>query len=241
MSTEPAPPELSLVFPAHDEEANLPALLDAAVAVGERCVASFEVVVVDDGSSDATAQRVRERARDDPRVGLVQHEANRGYGAALRSGLRAARGAFVFFSDADRQFDLDEITLLLDRRDEADVVAGYRVTRRDPWPRRVLASIGSALARRALGVPVRDVNCAFKLFRREVLDSMELHSNGASINAEILARAVRDGRRIVEVPVHHRPRMAGRQSGASPRVLGRLAIESLRLWRSLRDRRPHSR
>jgi glycosyltransferase involved in cell wall biosynthesis len=235
--TPPAPdarPELSLVFPARDEEANLGPLLAHALTTAARFVRDFEVLIVDDGSRDGSAALVRQQAAVDPRVRLIQHAAPRGYGAALRTGLRSARGERVFFSDADLQFDLNELGALLDHARAADVVAGYRAPRRDPWPRRLLARIWGVLVRVLFALPVRDIDCAFKLFHRRVLDAVPLASLGAFVNTELLVRARSAGFRIRQVPVTHHPRRHGRQSGARPRVILRAIVELASLYRELR-------
>ena len=227
-------PALSLVFPVFDEERNLGALLDQALDLAPRLAADFEIIVVDDGSRDGSAGIVAARGLAEPRLRLVRHPANRGYGAALRSGLREARGELVFFSDADLQFDLEELATLLAHARDFDIVAGYREPRRDPWGRRLLAAVWGALVRRLFDVPVRDIDCAFKVFRRHVLEAIPIASVGAFINTEILVRAGRQNFRIHEVPVSHRRRRFGRQSGAHPRVIVRALVELATLRRELR-------
>lgn len=224
---------MSLVFPMFDEEANVGPLLESALALAPRLADEFELIVVDDGSRDGSAEVVRSIQRRDRRVRLLQHPQNRGYGAALRSGLRAARGDLVFFSDADLQFDLREIERLLAHTDEFDIVAGFRSPRRDPFGRRVLAAGWGAIVRALFGLRIRDIDCAFKLFRRPVLDALEVASIGAFVNTEILVRARRAGFRIREVPVSHHPRRAGRATGASPRVIWRAIVELSTLYREL--------
>jgi glycosyltransferase involved in cell wall biosynthesis len=216
-----------------DEEANVGTLLEHALALAPRLADEFEVIVVDDGSRDGSAAVVRAIARRDARVRLLQHPRNRGYGAALRSGLRAARGEWIFFSDADLQFDLGEIEQLLAHTDEFDIVAGHRAPRRDPAGRRVLAWGWGLLVRGLFDLRVRDIDCAFKLFRRSVIDALEMASIGAFVNTEILVRARSAGFRIREVPVSHRPRPAGRAKGASPRVVWRAMVELSTLYRDL--------
>ena len=232
-----ARPALSLVFPVCDEERNLGHLLDQALALAPRLAADFEIVVVDDGSRDQSAAIAAARGTGEPRLRLVRHASNRGYGAALRSGLREARGELVFFSDADLQFDLEELATLLAHARDFDVVAGYRRPRRDPWGRRLLAAVWGALVRRLFGLRVRDIDCAFKVFRRHVLAEIPIASVGAFVNTEILARAARAGFRIHEVPVTHRRRRHGRQSGARPRVILRALVELATLFRELRSPR----
>jgi glycosyltransferase involved in cell wall biosynthesis len=229
-------PELSLVFPVCDEEDNVGPLLASAVALGRRLGQSFEVIVVDDGSRDASASRIAEARARHPEIRAVHHAENRGYGAALRSGLREARGALVFFSDADLQFDLDEIERLLAHTGSFDIVAGYRSPRRDPWGRRMLAFGWGRLVNALFALGVRDIDCAFKLFRREVLDAIPIASLGAFVNTEILVRARAAGFRIRQVPVTHRPRASGVASGAHPRVVWRALVELATLYRELRTR-----
>jgi len=225
---------ISLVFPMFDEEQNVGPLLASALALAPRLADAFEIIVVDDGSRDGSAALVERQRRLDPRVRLLRHPTNVGYGAALRSGLRAARGDLVFFTDADLQFDLREIESLLAHARDFDIVAGYRARRRDPWRRRVLAFGWAALVRALFGLRVRDIDCAFKVFRRPVLDALPIESIGAFVNTELLLRARGEGFRIREVPVTHHPRFAGRAKGATPRVIGRALVELATLYRELR-------
>ncbi len=227
-------PALSLVFPVWNEAGNLDALLDAALARAARLADAFEIVVVDDGSRDGSADVLSRWAACEPRIRVVTHSANQGYGAALRSGLRAARGRLVFFSDADRQFELAELGALLAHAERFDVVAGYRAPRRDPLGRRLLARSWGVLVRALFGLRVRDIDCAFKLFHRRVLEAIPIASLGAFVNTEMLVRAERAGFRIQQVPVTHHPRRHGRQSGARPRVVWRALVELTKLHRELR-------
>jgi glycosyltransferase involved in cell wall biosynthesis len=231
------------VFPAFDEERNIGTLLDSALLLGPQLAADFEIIVVDDGSRDRTAQVVAARRSRSRQIRMVRHPANRGYGAALRSGLREARGELVFFTDADLQFDLGELTRLLEHAQRFDIVAGHRSPRRDPWGRRLIALTWGVLVRSIFGLRVRDIDCAFKVFRRHVIEAMPIASMGAFVNTEILVRARAAGYRIHQVPVSHRPRRHGRQSGARPRVILRAVIELLSLYRELRPPRrsvPHA-
>jgi len=234
MSPSDLRPELSLVFPVFDEAANIGPLLDASLRLAPKLARDFEIVVVDDGSRDGSAAIVAARRSEDPRIRLVRHGSNRGYGAALRAGLREARGELIFFSDADLQFDLDELATLLAHARDFDIVAGYRKPRRDPWPRRFIACLWGANVRLLFDLRVRDIDCAFKVFRRHVIDAIPIASIGAFINTEILVRASNAGFRIHQVPVTHRRRRHGRQSGANPRVILRAIIELATLYRELR-------
>jgi hypothetical protein len=233
--TFPCPTLLSLCLPAYNEEANIEDTLDGACAILPAFVQRFEVVVVDDGSRDRTAEVVSRYAAVRPEVRLVRHEQNRGYGAAVSTGLRAARGDLVAFTDADGQFSLLDLPGFLTRILDHDVVIGYRYSRADPWHRNLNAWGWNRLVRLFLGVRVRDLDCAFKVFRREVVDGLKLTATGAAINAEILAQCVHGGLRICEVPVSHYPRCNGAPTGAALRVIGRAFRELPPLWKYRRS------
>jgi glycosyltransferase involved in cell wall biosynthesis len=224
-------------MPAYDEEANVASAVAAARSAAERFADDWEVVIVDDGSRDATADRVREAAGGDPRVRLLQHPRNRGYGAAVRTGLKAATKPFVFFTDSDLQFDLAEIRLLVDRAGECAVVIGYRKNRQDPWVRKLNAWAWGRLQWALFGLRVRDVDCAFKLFRRDVVADMPMKSDGAFLSTEILLRAEAAGHRVCEVGVTHHPRRAGAPTGAKLAVIRKAFEELWQLRRELRASR----
>ena len=224
---------LSIVLPAYDEEDNVEAAIAEATRAAERLVAEHEIVVVNDGSVDGTAARVRAAAERDPRVRLVEHDRNRGYGEALRSGFLASRLDFVFFTDADLQFDMGELALLLPYAGAVDVVAGYRLNRQDAMVRRLNAYGWNLLVRVLFYVPVRDIDCAFKLFDRRVLEEVDIESVGAMVNTELMVKLGRRGASVVEVGVHHRPRRAGEGRGASPRVIAMAFREIVRMRRRL--------
>jgi glycosyltransferase involved in cell wall biosynthesis len=226
--------ELSLVFPVFDEEENLDSLVGQALEIGGRLANRFEVVLVDDGSRDRSPEIIHRWCRSDSRVRWVRHASNRGYGAALRAGLRVAEGELVFFSDADLQFDLSELEKLVSHAERFEIVAGYRFPRRDPWPRRVIAFSWGWLVGRLFDLPVRDIDCAFKVFQRRALEAIAIESLGAFINTEILVRCSAAGHRIRQVPVTHRARQRGRQTGAHPRVIVRALTELASLYRELR-------
>lgn len=221
---------VSFVLPAYNEEENIEKAVDATVAIAARHCSAFEVIVVDDGSSDRTAALVLARAEEHPEVRLVQHPANLGYGQALRSGFAEARLEFVFYTDADNQFDMNELPLLLAWADRADVVAGFRRVRQDPVMRRANAWAWNRLVRALFYVPVRDIDCAFKLYRREPLAAVDIESRGAMIDTEIMVKLARRGSAIVEVGVTHLPRTAGTARGAKPRVILRALGEVWRMY-----------
>lgn len=241
----PAPPvsripgSLSLVLPAHNEEANIEAVVTASLRTLPAFTDRFEIIVVDDGSRDRTAAIVRCLVAADERVRLVRHARNQGYGAALRSGFAATTGDYVMFMDADRQFDIRDLRLLSPFIGEYDIVAGFRMERSDPLHRRVFAEAFNVAVRILFGVHLRDIDCAFKLFRGDLLRSIPLSAPGALINTEIQAKARRQGARLEQVGVHHYPRVAGQATGGSPRVIARAMRETLILWWRMRWYRPH--
>lgn len=227
---------LSYFFPAHNEAENLEALVDEALATLPSLADTFEIVVVDDGSRDATpAIADRLEAAHPDIVRAVHHERNLGYGAALRSGFRAARYELVAFTDGDRQFRVADVGLLLGAlAPDVDVVAGYRIRRADPLVRTVYARLYRLANRIFFGLGVRDIDCACKLFRRSALEGIRVESGGAFFSAELLIKLHASGRRIVEVGVPHYPRTAGSPTGARPTVIWRAVKDfwslRLRLW-----------
>jgi len=228
----PLLPELSIVIPVHDEEGAIADVLAAVRSAAPRSAVRWEIVVVDDGSRDRTPRLLQAAASRDARIRVVRHPGNRGYGAALRTGFAAARFDWVFFTDGDGQLDPTQLPDAVAALGEADGVVGYRARRAESSWRRMNTAIWNGLVRTALGVPVRDLNCAFKLLPRVVLAPDGLRARGAVISAEILARAARAGFRFAEIPVLHRPRRQGRPSGARPRVVLRAAWElPLLYWR----------
>jgi glycosyltransferase involved in cell wall biosynthesis len=212
---------VSVVLPAHNEEENLAEAVRQAMAAAEQVSRRQEIVVVDDGSQDATASTAVALAALDGRVRLVRHERNRGYGCAVRSGIAAARMEWVLLTDADLQFDLSQLTEFVPHTPDAQLVVGYRAQRSDPLMRRLNAAGWNAFVHMLFHVPVRDVDAAFKLIRRDALDGLDLVSTGAAIDTELLAKATGSGARIVELPVTHRPRVAGEPSGANLHVIFR--------------------
>jgi glycosyltransferase involved in cell wall biosynthesis len=229
---------ISFVLPAYNEESNITRAIESTVAVASRYCPNFEIIVVDDGSADRTAELTQASAAVHHQVRLIQHETNRGYGEALRTGFTHAEMEFVFFTDSDNQFDMDELPLLLAWADHADVVAGYRKVRQDPIMRRLNAWAWNRLVRALFYVPVRDIDCAFKLFRRDALAAIDIESRGAMINTEIMVKLARAGWTVVEVGVTHLPRMAGSTTGAKPSVILRAFREVRAMYPSLNSLDP---
>jgi glycosyltransferase involved in cell wall biosynthesis len=225
---------LSVVLPAFNEQYNLRCTVEAARRILPAIADEWEIIIVNDGSGDATGRICDTLACQIRQVCVVHHPGNRGYGAALKSGIGRARHDWIFFSDSDGQFDFAEITRLLDHSESSDIVAGYRKRRNDP-PYRALNALGwNLLIRYSLGLAVRDIDCAFKLFRRSVFERVQISSVGAMVNTEILCQATRFGMRIKEVEVTHYPRDYGQPSGAKLRVIVKAFRELFRMRRKLR-------
>ena len=233
---------LSFFFPALNEEDHVGPMLSDALAILPRFTGDLDITVVDDGSTDRTGAIADDVAAKDARVHVIHHGTRRGYGAAIRSGLSAATKPWVFFTDGDRQFDLADLELLINVSDGVDAVVGYREKRADPPRRLFVAWVYNRLIRVLFGGGWRDVDCAFKLFRREVFTRVPLErvrSNGAFFSPELLITLRRSGIRVRQVGVRHFPRTAGEEKGASPRVVLRAISDLLRLrmrlWRRPND------
>lgn len=220
---------LTIAMPAYNEAANIGPMIAMALTKVAPLVDDLEVVVVNDGSKDNTGEIVRQISAKDPRVRLVEHPVNLGYGAAVRDGIWAATKELVFFTDSDLQFDLTEVEHFLPRIQQADMVIGYRYARSDPWHRRLFGHGWSWLVNLLFGYTARDVDCAFKLFKRQVIDTIQVKSGGAMFSAEFLVRAKAAGFTIVEEPVSHYPRKAGSQTGARLHVIARAFRELFKM------------
>ena len=228
---------LSFFFPALNEEDHVAALVRDALAELPRFADDLEITVIDDGSTDRTGTIADELAAADRRVRVIHHAARRGYGAAVRAGLLAATRPWVFYTDGDRQFDLRDLERLIAASDGVDAVVGYREHRADPRRRLFIAWVYNRLIRVLFGGGWRDVDCAFKLFRREVFQRVDLarvQSSGAFFSPELLIVLAHSGAAVRQVPVRHLPRTAGRPKGAEPRVIARAIRDlfrlRLRLW-----------
>src|SRR5882762_11571560 len=224
---------LSLVFPAFNEEANIRAVVEDAYRTVPKLAPIFEIIVANDGSKDRTGEICDRLVEELPEVRVVHHPRNRGYGAALKSGITLARYDIIFFTDSDRQFDLKEVAALLEETDAYDIVAGYRARRQDP-PHRLLFAWGwNILVRIVLGVRIRDIDCAFKAFNRDVFDSIQIQSVGAMVNTEIFAQASRFGMTVKEVRVSHFPRRYGKPTGSKVAVIMKAFRELIKMRRIL--------
>ncbi len=236
-------PRLTFFFPAFNEEENVEETVRRALSeIGPLVDGSIEVLVVDDGSSDRTPELAEALAAADPRV-RVHHQPNRGYGGALRAGFANASGELISFSDGDLQFDLSEMSRLLNRLDDPSkrrvgAVIGHRIKRRDPPHRIFIAKTYNAIVSVLFGLRVRDIDCAMKLFRREVFDGLPLDTDSPFLSAELLIKLRARGERFAQVGVNHYPRAAGTNTGASFRKILRTFRDIAKLrWALLFRRR----
>ncbi len=238
MTESPEPISLTVFFPCYNEEDNVERTTRAALAAVEKITDDFEIVIVNDGSKDRTAELAEQLAAEYPQVRAVHNNPNLGYGGALQRGFRDATKQYVFYTDGDGQFDFEEIPKLLPLLADYDIVSAYRLDRKDPIIRKINAFGWTMLVNLVFRLWLRDIDCAFKLFPRRLFDEIEMRSMGALIDAEILARAKNRGYRIGQVGVHHYPRTAGEQTGANLRVILRAFKELFRLRGQIRrDRR----
>jgi glycosyltransferase involved in cell wall biosynthesis len=221
---------LSLVLPAHNEAGNIEGVVNRALEVLPSLCSEFEIVIVNDGSVDGTREIAGRLAETHVSVVAIHHERNRGYGGALLTGFAAATGDWVMLMDADRQFDPADLVFLAPFVGTYDLVAGYRIRRQDPPHRLLYAWIFKLAVRLLFGLRFRDIDCAFKVMRGDLLREIELTSPGALISTELLTRAVRAGVTWTEVGVNHYPRAAGEQSGGSASVVFRAMKDILLLW-----------
>jgi glycosyltransferase involved in cell wall biosynthesis len=232
---------ISVVLPAYDEEKNIGSAVERADRAVKGITADYEIIVVNDGSRDGTAAVLDRLAHRYPSLRVVEHRPNRGYGAALRSGFDAATKPWIFQSDSDNQFDYAELALLVERAPAHDFVVGYRQPRRDPLIRRLNGWGWNTLIRLLFGYITRDIDCAFRLFRRAALERVPLASDGAMVSTELLVGAKKRGFRFAELRVTHLPRQTGHATGARPAVIARAIRDLLRyriaLTRQLRAER----
>ncbi len=225
--------ELTVFFPFYNEQENIERTCARAVEVLEGLGLDYEIILVDDGSADRTGEIADRLAAENPRILAIHHRPNRGYGGALRSGFLNATKEWVFYTDGDGQFDIGQLERLLPLADEYDIVNGFRLNRQDKFIRKVNAALWNFMVKRLLRFRVRDVDSAFKLYRREIFDNIEMKSTGALIDAEILARATHAGYTIGNIGVEHRHRESGKATGANPKVILRAFVELFKLRKQI--------
>lgn len=225
------PTQISVVLPAFNEAENIPVAVERAIAVMSDLADEFEVIVVDDGSTDGTREIAEElMTAHHPRVRLAVHPVNRGYGAALRTGFSLTRFDLVFYTDADNQFDPGDLKHFLPLVVEYDLVVGFRVYRYDTMLRSILSWVYNRIVSVLFRVRVRDVDCAFKLFRREVLEKITIECDDFFVDTELVAKARRWNFRLLEKGVRHYPRMAG-ETTVQPSHVMRTLREIATMWK----------
>ena len=222
--------QLSIVLPAHNEAENLPKLVGEINSYMNTSGWDYEIIIVNDGSTDNTRNILESLQKSDDHIKAVHHLKNQGYGAALRSGFSAATKEWIFLTDSDLQFNIKELSRLAEHTDKYDIVIGYRKNRQDHFIRKVNATIFNLAVNLLFGLWIRDIDCAFKLMRREITDKADLESSGALISTELLVRARRLGYKIKQIPVTHYPRLSGQSSGGNIKVILR-AVKEILLFR----------
>lgn len=230
---EKNPISLSVFFPCYNEQENVANTVNKTLKVLQECGADYEIIIVNDGSKDNTAQIADKIASENTRIKVVHHPTNLGYGAALQSGFKTATKELVFYTDGDGQFDISEMPPLLPLIRQYDIVSCYRLNRQDNIIRKINGWCWTKLGCLLFGMKVRDIDCAFKLYKREIFDNIHMESSGALIDTEILARAVRKGYTITQKGVHHYPRKAGKQTGANFKVILRAFKELFKLYNQI--------
>lgn len=229
--------EISVFLPAYNEEKNIEQVASKILSILPDIANEYELIIVDDGSKDKTGILSESLSKKNSHVRYIHHNQNRGYGAALRSGLYGSRYEWVSFTDADGQFDFSEISLLIDdqRKTKADIVIGYYLKRAVPFYRILNSLLWQALIFLFFGLRVRDIDCGFKLISKKVIESIPVleSERGAFISTELLVKVKKSGFRIVEVGVHHYPRKSGAPTGANLNVIIRSFFDLLKLWKKL--------
>ena len=230
---------ISVFFPCYNEQGNLRRIYESTSEVLKNIAIDYEIILINDGSTDETPQIANAIAAADARVRVIQHHKNLGYGSALQSGFRAATKTLVFYTDGDGQFSLNELPPLLPLMKQHDIVSCFRLNRQEGLIRRFNGWCWTSFVCFVFHLKLKDINCAFKLYRCSVFDNMEIQSTGALINAEILARATRRGLTITQVGVHHFPRMNGQPTGSNLGVIFRAFGELVKFYKHIKNDTVH--
>ncbi|MBD3250405.1 MAG: glycosyltransferase [Candidatus Pacebacteria bacterium] len=225
---------LSVFFPCFNEAANLPLLIEQAQKEVPKLAKKYELIIVNDGSSDDTLEVAAALQKKYPQLRLVSHQQNLGYGEALATGFQESRFDWIFFTDGDNQFDLSELAEFIPYAGQYQVVIGYRKNRAEGWTRQIYAEILKLFVKLVFRLHVKDVDCAFKLFKAEVIKPLELISTGGFVSSEFLYRLKKQGIEFKQLPVTHLPRQFGTPTGNSLRVLVKAGWDALRLYFKLK-------
>jgi glycosyltransferase involved in cell wall biosynthesis len=224
-------PQLSVFFPAYNEEKNIKKTLLQAIKVLDEIAKKWEIIVVDDGSTDKTAEIAKQLSQKYKNIRLIDHKKNKGYGAALKTGMAKARYSLVCYTDSDGQFDFSEIKNFLPKIKNHDLIIGFRKKRIDKLYRRILAKILWLANLILFKIDIKDIDCGFKLFKKRIIDKIgSLKTESAITETEFIVRAQRLGFKIAQVGVNHHSRIGGGQTGGKFRVIFKGGIEGLELW-----------
>jgi glycosyltransferase involved in cell wall biosynthesis len=227
-------PGVTVFFPAFNDEGSIAGLVHEALEILPRITGDYEVIVVNDGSGDGTAGVLDDLSGKEPRLRVIHHQFNRGYGGALRSGFESATKDLIFYTDGDGQYDVRELMKLIPlMTDDVDIVNGYKIKRSDSRRRVVLGAIYKILARRMFGLPIRDVDCDFRLMRREAIQGVTLSSTSGVVCTEMVYKLSKAGCRFAETPVHHYPRLHGQSQFFTLRRVARTGYDFFKLWLKL--------
>lgn len=225
---------LSVFFPTYNEETNIESTVGKAKKVLDKVASKWEILIINDGSTDRTAEIAERLHGQDKRIRVITHSLNRGYGGALKSGFKFSKYQWIAFTDSDGQFDFGEVTKFIAKKDEADLILGFRKNRADSFIRKVFTFGWSALARILLGLSVKDYSCGFKMIKKEVYDKvLPLVGEEKVTQIEMFVKAKRLGFSFVEVGVNHYPRAGGKQTGANLEVVIKSVVDLLKLWQKL--------
>ncbi|HLF77782.1 MAG TPA: glycosyltransferase family 2 protein [Dehalococcoidia bacterium] len=228
--TAPVLASVSAFFPCYNDSNTIVGLVRMAETALKRITDDYEIIVIDDASKDNSAAVLDVLTAEMPRLRVVRHEYNRGYGGALISGFQAATKDYVFYTDGDGQYDPSElVNLAAAMLPGVDVVNGYKISRQDPWYRQVIGSLYQHTTRRMFGFPIRDVDCDFRLFRRYVFDCLQLESSDGAICIELVRKLKDSAFRMTEIPVHHYPRAYGTSQFFKPKRIAR-ALKGVAFW-----------
>ena len=239
---DPKPSGLSVFFPAYNDSGTIASMVIRAVKAASELTPDYEVIVVNDGSADATAQIADELAATYSHVRVIHHPHNLGYGGALQTGFRSATKELIFYTDGDAQYDPNELALLWQRMGpDADLVNGYKISRSDPLHRIIIGRVYHHTVSLLFGLTVRDVDCDFRLMRRSIFEKITLEKTSGVICLEMMKKIQDAQFRIVEVPVHHYHRAFGKSQFFNFRRIAKTAFDVMRLWYALVIRRQHQR
>ncbi len=221
---------LSVFFPCYNEERNVPVMIKKTAAFLPEIAEKYEIIIVNDGSTDGTAQTVKDLKNTYPEVKLVSHDTNLGYGASLRTGFNTAQYEWIFYTDGDAQFDITELKKFVPYTGQYQIILGYRQNRADGWPRAVNARLFKFYIDVLFRLGVRDIDCAFKLMKADLVQSLALFSDGAFISSEYLYKLKKQGVQFKQLPVKHFPRRHGEPTGARPDVIFKALVDAMRLY-----------